>query len=301
MHIARIILSFALLVTGAAIAQADPASEATRSVTYEVSPVDGSDISGTVFVGEYGPSTTIAVVSLDGTSAGDTHPAHFHQGDCGSGGGIQVPLSAVDGATGMSVTLTDVPFGSIVESDLYLNVHRSPEQMQTIVACGEAGPGVQPLRQTTASGADGEPRDEAAEAEPTTDRSEPEATQSSESAAPDTASYGLFAVQGSEIRGQVQLTELLGEGTKFVVSLVGIEPGSDYGLALYEGDCGPDRPKVRDLEPVGEREDDPYVSITDTELPFSTISEGDYFLYVFHGQEGDEVAACGEVGVGANR
>lgn len=297
MHIARTFLSLALLIAGVALAQAE--SEATRSVTYEVSEVDDSGISGSVFVGEYGSSTTIVVLSLDGTSAGDTHPAHFHQGDCGSGGGIQVTLSAVDGNTGMSVTLTDVPYDDIVESDYYLNVHLSPEQIQTIVACGEVGEG----EQATAGRAANAERtqDDAAPGEPATDQPEAGQAQPGDAATPDTASYGLFPVESSGISGQVQLTELLGRGTRFAVTLVGIEPGNEYGLALYEGDCGPDRPKVRDLPPVGEVEGEPYASVTETSLPFPTITDGDYFMYVFRTPDMQEVVACGEIGLGANR
>lgn len=289
----RALVLIALLGVSVAVAQEAFSSAATRSVTYNVSQVGDSGVVGTVFIGEYGPSTTAVVISLDGTSAGNTHPAHFHSGDCGSGGGIVVPLTSVDGSTGMSITLTDEPYDDILESDLYLNIHRSPDDIATIVACGEVGTGVDPLFQQTESG-DADANQ--AETEPVT-----QPTETATVGAPETASYGLFPVEGSGISGQVQFTEQVEGGTKVVVTLVGITEGNRYGVALYQGDCGPDRTKVRDLNPVGERPQDPYVSITETDLDFLTVTEGDHFMYVFGSADGTDVVACGEVGEGANR
>jgi hypothetical protein len=289
----RALVLIALLGASVAVAQAAFSSAATRSITYDVSQVGDSGVLGTVFIGEYGPNTTAVVISLDGTSAGGTHPAHFHSGDCGSGGGIIVPLTSVDGSTGMSITLTDEPYDDILESDLYLNIHRSPNDISTIVACGEVGTGVRPLLQQTRSDAGDADQ---SEAEPVT-----QPTETVRVGAPETASYGLFPVAGSSIRGHVQFTEQVEGGTKVVVSLTGITEGNLYGVALYQGDCGPDRPKVRDLNPVGERPQDPYVSITDSDLNFLTVTEGDHFMYVFSSADGSDVVACGEVGAGANR
>lgn len=289
----RALTLIALLGASVAVAQAAFSSAATRSVTYDVSPVGGSGVVGTVFIGEYGPNTTAVVISLDGTPADGTHPTHFHRGDCGSGGDIIVPLTSVDGGTGMSITLTEQPYDDIVEYDLYLNIHLSPNDIATIVACGEVGTGVRPLVQPTGSADNGAAE---SEAERVTQPAEPVTV-----GTPETASYGLFPVDGSGIRGQIQFTEQVTGGTKIVVSIVGIEVGNLYGVALYEGDCGPDRPKVMDLEPVGERPQDPYVSITETDLDFQTVTEGDHFMYVFEAEDGDEVLACGEIGLGANR
>ena len=116
-----------------------------------------------------------------------------------------------------------------------------------------------------------------------------------------TASYYLAPVAASGVRGNLQITEQVGGGSTFIVTLQGIEPGQRYALALFEGDCGPDRVRVRDLKPVGSLPDDPYASLTEANLDFAKIAEGDYFLYVYAGAtDNTPVAACGEVGVGAN-
>jgi len=122
-----------------------------------------------------------------------------------------------------------------------------------------------------------------------------------------TASYPLFPVEGSTIRGQLQVVERMEGGSVLVLTVDGLEVGRPYRAALYLGDCGPDREVVLELEPVG-RANDPYVSITETDLTFDAITQGDHFAAVFAGEGIDRpeaegfdvpVVACGEVGLGA--
>ena len=113
-----------------------------ETVFYEIYPNEGYDVEGTVQVVENSETGGARVViSLQNTAEGNVHPAHFHAGDCGTGGDIIVPLESVDGASGSSVTDTDTSFDEITASDFYINIHLSPEEISTIVACGEAGEG----------------------------------------------------------------------------------------------------------------------------------------------------------------
>jgi hypothetical protein len=299
----RLVTYLALLVTAclgaSALAQpaAQPSSGATRSVTYGVSPVGESGVSGVVFIGEYGPATTAVVIALRGTQAGGDHPAHFHAGSCGSGGGIVVPLSNVEGASGLSLTLTDVAYDDIVGQDHYLNVHLSPDQMGEIVACGEVGVG---------AGAFAGQIPGAVGTAMTPVRPQ-------EFGELRTASYGLFPVEGSGVSGTLQVAEQLDGSNHLILTMQGIEEGRLYPAALYRGDCGPDREVVLELSPVGGGEVilDPFSSVTQTTLSFGEITEGDHFAYVFVPDGGidrpatfglDTTAlACGEVGFGANR
>ncbi|MCA9837152.1 MAG: hypothetical protein KC422_09555 [Trueperaceae bacterium] len=123
------------------------------------------------------------------------------------------------------------------------------------------------------------------------------AQESEEFRSPGTASYYLAPVEASGIDGTMQVTEQIDMGSRIVVSLSGIDTGQNYDLELYEGNCGPDRVLVTELEPVGEFSNDPYVSLNDTELDFTQLTEGDYFLYVL---QDNKILACGEVGLGAN-
>lgn len=124
-----------------------------------------------------------------------------------------------------------------------------------------------------------------------------------------TASYGLFPVEDSGVHGQLQITGTETGGTRFVLSVSGLPDATVRRAAIYAGDCGPDRPLVLELVPLGTFEDDPFVSITESELTFAAVTEGEHFVYLFDGDaidtpevEGLDVPAlaCGEVGLGAN-
>jgi len=129
------------------------------------------------------------------------------------------------------------------------------------------------------------------------------AAQQSSSGSLRTESYGIFPVEGSGVSGNLNVIERVDGGVEFVVTLVGIQEGSQYLPAIFEGTCGPDRERLLLLPAVGSMQGDPFVSWFDTsEVNFSQVVEGDYFIYIYDGatDEGD-VIACGEVGVGANR
>jgi hypothetical protein len=122
-----------------------------------------------------------------------------------------------------------------------------------------------------------------------------------------TASYALFPVDESGVTGHLQVVERVPGGTRLILTLQGIEEGRTYPAALYVGSCGPDRPLLLELEAVG-RENDPFVGMTQSELTFEDLTQGEYFVYVFDGDtidrpetEGLDVPAlaCGEVGLGA--
>lgn len=116
-----------------------------------------------------------------------------------------------------------------------------------------------------------------------------------------TESYQLFSLEGSEITGTLNVVERIEEGTQLVVTLIGIDAGGLYLPVLYRGDCGPDRERVFALPPVGSIADDPFSSISNASVAFEEFTEGDFFLYIFHGEEESDPVACGEVGEGANR
>lgn len=128
-----------------------------------------------------------------------------------------------------------------------------------------------------------------------------------------TASYPLFAVDVSGITGQLQIVQKAGGGTHLVLTVyrLAAEPhaAAVYALAaaVYLGTCGPDRPVLLMLEPVG-RTNDPFVSITESAMTFEQLTQGDHLVYVFDGGTIDHpegagldvpALACGEVGRGA--
>jgi hypothetical protein len=261
---------------------------AVSSASYSISPTDSSSISGTVYLGDYGLGNTVVVIALKGTTSGQ-NPAHFHSGNCGSSGDIVVPLENVDGATGLSVTVTSVPLATILNGDHYINIHASPEDMATIVACGEVGSAAALADTTTTT-----PIDAATQ---TATGVKPEEFETSIR----TAGYGIFAVNNSGIGGQMQVSEDAEVGTNIIVTLDGIEVGKYYDMELRQGDCGPDRELLTPLEPVPSVAGDPRASFTYTSFTFEQIAEANNFIYVYAPDNSETVVACGEVGLGANQ
>jgi hypothetical protein len=116
-----------------------------------------------------------------------------------------------------------------------------------------------------------------------------------------TETYYLAPVENSGVDGHVQAAETFEGFTRFVVTMKGTLPDYRYAVVLYEGDCGPDRPEVLRLGDINNTSGDPNTSITETEINFEELTNGNYFIYVFAGEPGSQILACGEVGQGANR
>jgi uncharacterized surface protein with fasciclin (FAS1) repeats len=107
-------------------------------IRYPVGEMNGTGINGLVIVKGDTRNSTVTVL-MQGTPAGGKHPMHFHAGNCDSNGDVVIPLNDLDGTTGTSRTIVEVPYGTIVGGDHYLNIHLSADDMGTIVACGEVG------------------------------------------------------------------------------------------------------------------------------------------------------------------
>ena len=119
---------------------------ASESTTYPLNSVSDPDISGTVTFQKVGNDRTKVTIILEGTEAGNTHPAHIHFNDIATGGGIAVSLSPVKGASGRSITFvtqeddgTPLTYEDLLVYDGYVNVHLSATQLSTIVAQGNIG------------------------------------------------------------------------------------------------------------------------------------------------------------------
>lgn len=117
-----------------------------RSKTYTLNPVSDPAISGTVKFEERQNGEAIATITLEGTSDGNTHPAHIHRNAAAAGGGIAIDFNAVDGATGISRTnisqlndATAITYEELLEFDGYVNVHLSSADLGTLIAQGDIG------------------------------------------------------------------------------------------------------------------------------------------------------------------
>lgn len=122
-------------------------NELTGNVkSYELNEGDISGINGTVEFAERVNQTTLVTITLFGTSAGNSHPAHIHENDIATTGDIIVGLNPVDGATGLSKTQvetlvggTAITYEEFQSINAYVNVHLSDDDLSTIVAQGNIG------------------------------------------------------------------------------------------------------------------------------------------------------------------
>lgn len=134
-----------------------------------------------------------------------------------------------------------------------------------------------------------------------------------QSTSPRTASYGLFPINNSGVHGNLQLSEDFASGDlEAIVTLVGITVGQQFLPVVFAGTCGPDRPLVAELPPVGSFVNDPFVSIGQLDISFDEVTQGEYFMFIFPGAtlpaeneagnvDVSSAVACGQIGVGANR
>lgn len=103
-------------------------------------------ISGEALFEERQNETTLVTLNLTGTPAGGEHPAHIHENDAATGGGIVISLNSVNGTTGMSQTQVEalddgaaITYSELLNFDGHVNVHLSPADLATIVAQGNIG------------------------------------------------------------------------------------------------------------------------------------------------------------------
>ncbi|WP_299672265.1 CHRD domain-containing protein [uncultured Polaribacter sp.] len=113
---------------------------------YPLVTKDVAGIDGVAKFYERVNGTTLVAIILNGTSAGDEHPAHIHAGAAGSNGAIIIALNPVQGETGISKTqVATLESGAAIQYsdfstlDAYLNVHLSASNLSSLIAQGNIG------------------------------------------------------------------------------------------------------------------------------------------------------------------
>jgi superoxide dismutase, Cu-Zn family len=124
----------------AVVGLASVAVVAQMKWTAKLDPQGDAKVSGTATVEGKGASSTHATVSLTGGTPGATYPWHVHAGNCSSNGAVVGQASAYtpikigkDGSGKADVTL---PFAIPDNGSYYVNIHKSPTDLGTIVSCG---------------------------------------------------------------------------------------------------------------------------------------------------------------------
>jgi hypothetical protein len=106
-----------------------------------MSAVGGSGITGTAS-GTTAGNTTSVTVNVSGATPGSTLPWHVHDGTCGSasapivGAAADYPALTV-GSDGRATATAQVSAGLNEAKNYIVNVHASPTNLGTIVACGD--------------------------------------------------------------------------------------------------------------------------------------------------------------------
>lgn len=126
---------------GASMTPPPPGTTASMTWRTNLQPMNGSTISGSAAVMPATSGAATATVNISGATAGDVHPWHVHTGTCATGGGVVGPASAytpltiaAGGSAGSTATLPTVLDAG---QQYHVNVHKSPTDMGTIVACGD--------------------------------------------------------------------------------------------------------------------------------------------------------------------
>lgn len=114
--------------------------------TFTLGPVSDPAISGTVTFAERDDDKVLVTIQLNGTQAGNTHPAHIHVNSAAETGAIILDLTAVTGAGGKSETVVDVlndgtavSYEDLLALDAHVNVHASESDLATLIAQGDIG------------------------------------------------------------------------------------------------------------------------------------------------------------------
>lgn len=115
-----------------------PPNPEQPSRAYRFNALNGAQVAGYVKFTQNDDNTTEALIFVEGTEAGNTHPAHIHANSAAEGGDIAIPLEPVNGATGRSTTTLNVSYEEILTYDGYVNVHLSENDL-TVVAQTDIG------------------------------------------------------------------------------------------------------------------------------------------------------------------
>jgi len=105
-----------------------------------------SSIQGSAWMGpdEKNADRSQAQVNLSNAVPGGLHPWHVHRGRCGQDQGIFGPAEAYKplkvGGDGRASSKAVLDVATPKTGELFVNVHASAQNVQTIVACGNLAP-----------------------------------------------------------------------------------------------------------------------------------------------------------------
>ena len=117
----------------------DPVSDIVGNWSSTLAAQNNSGITGTASVSSRAAGSKVTV-HIMGAMSGATHPWHVHRGSCGNDRGIvggaseYAPLQV--GADGTAHRENDIPVALNEDDSYFVNVHKSPTELNVIVSCG---------------------------------------------------------------------------------------------------------------------------------------------------------------------
>lgn len=118
----------------------DPMTDRIGDWSGDLEPQAGTQVLGRVAAQSAVASTGVSV-TISGASAGARHPWHIYRGTCGSNGPIVGDASVYPvlsaGSDGIASASANLNVGLSEDASYYVNIHRSPNDLGTIVACGQ--------------------------------------------------------------------------------------------------------------------------------------------------------------------
>ena len=108
--------------------------------------VGAVQVQGTAWMGRGSKDNeqTRVEVSISNAIPGAIHPWHVHRGQCGADEGILEPADAYKplrvNREGRATSQATLPMAMPTSGQFYVNVHASPTNLGTIVACGNLAP-----------------------------------------------------------------------------------------------------------------------------------------------------------------
>jgi len=93
---------------------------------------DEQDVNGTATLTDLGDGTTRVVIRVN--PANPDMLAHIHSAACPGAGPVLFPLTDV--TNGTSTTVVDAPLATVLAQGQSINLHKSPDQVDIYVACG---------------------------------------------------------------------------------------------------------------------------------------------------------------------
>jgi hypothetical protein len=110
-----------------------------QDVSVKLGPQNSSGESGTATLSDVGGNKTKVVIAVTGQPANVPQPVHVHKGTC-----AQIDPAPAYGLTtltdGKSETVIDQPLSSLQRERFAINGHKSAQEANTYVFCGDIPP-----------------------------------------------------------------------------------------------------------------------------------------------------------------